>query len=338
MVGANGLCAQALEANGNKLRNVLSVLGAALIAVGIVVITKRTYFPGWWAALPTVGAVMIISAGTQAWLNRAILSNRVLVWFGLISFPLYLWHWPLLSFARIVQSEQLTLGIRTAAVVISIALSWLTYRLIEKPIRFGKFSKIKAIILCILMVVIGLVGFECYEKDGMAYRIKIEPDTAINLFKSYPHEPFHNKECDVSFPIFKQFNACLLSNNSKPDVVIFGDSHSNQYYKSLAKQLSNNTVMNIGDWNCLPFSSKTHQSNNKCNENFSLALAFLQNEESIKTVYLAGYWNYLAAGGWGIEKRAGAYHDQAIQTKIYHFKKTGSMSFPLLCLLEKMWS
>jgi peptidoglycan/LPS O-acetylase OafA/YrhL len=93
------------EGDGRSLRNIQSLLGAALIAVGVFVIAKENHFPGWWAVLPTLGTVMIIAAGMQAWLNSAVLGNRMLVWFGLISFPLYLWHWPLLSFARIVESE-----------------------------------------------------------------------------------------------------------------------------------------------------------------------------------------------------------------------------------------
>lgn len=97
--------AQAPEANGKTWRNIQSLIGAVLVAIGVLVITKEKHFPGLWAVLPTLGAVLIISAGAQAWLNRVVLSNRVLVWFGLISFPLYLWHCPLLSFARIVESQ-----------------------------------------------------------------------------------------------------------------------------------------------------------------------------------------------------------------------------------------
>ena len=81
------------------LRNAQSVLGALLIGVAVLLVTKERLFPGWWALLPTVGAYLIISAGQHAWLNRTVLSHRLVVWFGLISYPLYLWHWPLLSFA-----------------------------------------------------------------------------------------------------------------------------------------------------------------------------------------------------------------------------------------------
>ena len=58
-----------------------------MIAIAIIALDKESTFPGWWALLPTVGALLVISAGPQAWLNRTLLSNRVMVWFGLISFP-----------------------------------------------------------------------------------------------------------------------------------------------------------------------------------------------------------------------------------------------------------
>ncbi|MDP3331881.1 MAG: acyltransferase, partial [Methylococcaceae bacterium] len=137
------ICAEEPSIKGNTLRSVQSLLGMMLITVGMMVITKEKAFPGWWAVLPAMGAVLIISAGLGAWFNRAILANKVLVWFGLISFPLYLWHWPLLSFARIMEGDKPSQGVRLAAIVISVVLAWLTYKLIEKPIRFGNHSKAK---------------------------------------------------------------------------------------------------------------------------------------------------------------------------------------------------
>lgn len=85
-----------------------------------------------------VGAVLIIAAGSGSWFNRTILSHRFLVWLGLISFPLYLLYWPLLSFARIVGSDVPSLVIRIAVVLISIVFAWITYRFIEQPIRLGE--------------------------------------------------------------------------------------------------------------------------------------------------------------------------------------------------------
>jgi len=81
-----------LQAIQIKYQHWLSALGLVLIFLGSFVLNQKSAFPGWWALMPTVGAALVISAGTNAWCNQKILSNKVLVWFGLISFPLYLWH------------------------------------------------------------------------------------------------------------------------------------------------------------------------------------------------------------------------------------------------------
>src|SRR5581483_10488215 len=104
-------------------RNVSSVLGATLIAVGVIAIAKSSPFPGWRALLPTTGAALIILAGQRAWLNRRVLSWRPVVWFGLISYPLYLWHWPLLVIPRIVLGQTPPDWIRLLAVALAIVLA-----------------------------------------------------------------------------------------------------------------------------------------------------------------------------------------------------------------------
>src|SRR4029077_4711684 len=90
---------------GILLLTLKSSVGALLIAAAIASMNTHHAFPGWWALLPTVGAVLLISAGPDAWFNRHILAHRVLVFIGLISYPLYLWHWPLLSFLRIASDN-----------------------------------------------------------------------------------------------------------------------------------------------------------------------------------------------------------------------------------------
>ena len=85
---------QTAAQRGTLLRDARSIIGLILIIVAILVLNKGKAFPGGWALLPTIGAFLIISAGPEGLVNRTILSNAVMVWFGLISYPLYLWHWP----------------------------------------------------------------------------------------------------------------------------------------------------------------------------------------------------------------------------------------------------
>ena len=145
---------------GKTLANLSAFAGLALLAFGFEKITKDFTFPGAWALVPVCAAVLIISAGPTAWINRHILSAKLVVWFGLISYPLYLWHWPLLSFARIIEGTVPNRSIRIAAVVIAIVLAWLTMKWIEKPFRYGN-QKIglKVATLCGLVLLIGVSGF-----------------------------------------------------------------------------------------------------------------------------------------------------------------------------------
>ena len=148
------------ESNGQTLANVLSFLGLLLLIYGLWRIKKTLGFPGKWALVPVLGATLIIAAGAKAWANRIILSNKVAVWFGFISFPLYLWHWPILSYGRIVYSERPPIEFRLLAVFASILLAWLTVKFIEKPFRFGKQrNRLKVATLCCSVLVMGFLGF-----------------------------------------------------------------------------------------------------------------------------------------------------------------------------------
>ena len=87
-------------------RNAASFAGGAAILVALFTIDGTARFPGWWALLPTFGAALIIVGGPSAWLNRRVLALRPMVGVGLISYPLYLWHWPILSFLFVARGEE----------------------------------------------------------------------------------------------------------------------------------------------------------------------------------------------------------------------------------------
>lgn len=217
------------ELNIRSLGNVQSLLGALLIVIGFFLITKESYFPGWWAVLPTFGTVLIISASAQAWINRTVLSNRVLVWFGLISFPLYLWHWPLLSFARIIEGESPSLEARWAIILASILLAWMTYWLVEKPVRFGRYGKEKTTILVLLMIIIGSIGYSTYARDGLAFRAPLDKSLTYQAYSKSIVRTDKEKECfDIPYAFEKNGDwFCKLGDKTiRPSLFAYGDSHA----------------------------------------------------------------------------------------------------------------
>jgi hypothetical protein len=121
-----------------KWKHGIGLLGLALLAVSIFGINSSDQFPGWWALLPTIGAALLITAGPSSWINRGILSSKPAVFLGLISYPLYLWHWPMLSFMWIANAEwgiNISPFLVMGLIVAMFVLAWLTYRYVELPIR-----------------------------------------------------------------------------------------------------------------------------------------------------------------------------------------------------------
>lgn len=159
-----------IEATGKTLLNGIAFLGSVLLVYGILIIDKDTNYPGNTAAIPVVATILIILAGPGSWINRTILSNKVAVWFGLVSFPLYLWHWPLLTFVRIAEGDVPSRNIRIATVALSVALAWITYKFVECPIRRSKASKRNLTIFLGIMAIVGYVGMIVSQREGLPFR------------------------------------------------------------------------------------------------------------------------------------------------------------------------
>lgn len=223
--------------DGRTLSNVLSFVGVFLLLYGFWRINKELSFPGKWALVPVLGAVLIITAGSKAWVNRTILSNKLAVWFGLISFPLYLWHWPILSFARIIESEVPSRNIRIVAVVLSIALAWLTYKLIERPLRFGNYNKVKVTVLLILMTVVGYVGYNTYKRDGLFFRaVNAAINTSINSGNDGGDGGNMASECGIKDDsIRKLFAICAKDKRGSVRFALMGDSKAAALYTGLVR-------------------------------------------------------------------------------------------------------
>lgn len=288
------------------INNFKSGLGLFFILLSVFALNKNHSFPGWWALLPTAGAFLIISAGSQAWLNQNLLASKALIFIGLISFPLYLWHWPLLSFARIMEPG-VNRRIRFAAVVLSFLLAWLTYWLIEKQVRSRKHWSVPIALILAMSLVAGF-GYNIYSRNGLGFRHKASENQAA-VFKWDEIGLNQQDDCINNFMKLKQGGYCLQSNIRPLSVALIGDSHSNHWFYGLERYYakSGQGLINLGSGGCPPFynmESWRKAEGEVCRGKMNYVLDYVVNKSSIKTVVLAGgSFQYVSGNGYGNEMR-----------------------------------
>lgn len=245
-------------------KNTQSLLGFALLFAGFILLNKEKNFPGWWALLPTTGTFFILAAGPASWLNNKLLANRLMVWVGLISYPLYLWHWPLLSFLHILKGN-VSNSLRLIAVGSSILLAWLTYRFIEKPIRAGSL-KISASLATTLVIILAL-GLIDY-KSNIFKQSDERTEYSAYFEDSLPEWGYHTREkilekyradCDfydvdkyrlgraTSIPRSTISKSCFTrAPFYSHSVLLWGDSHVQQLYYGLVNNLPKDWQILLG--------------------------------------------------------------------------------------------
>jgi hypothetical protein len=279
---------EALQASGAKralARNAAACVGVILLALALAFTREDDAFPGWWALLPTVGTALLIAAGPTAVINERLLSTRYLVYTGLISYPLYLWHWPLLTFARIVEDGTPPAPVRVAALVASFLLADLTYRLVERPIRKpaslrarrwtvpGLSGAMATVAACALLVVVGRLS---------------------SASASIPHV------ADVSAAISDwEFggNGTMRGDDDRA-VLFFGDSHMQQYWPRIARLLEERrqptrSVVFHAEGGCAPVPG-IERRGDRC-EPFVDAGFERAAQPDIETVVIAASWPGFAA-------------------------------------------
>jgi peptidoglycan/LPS O-acetylase OafA/YrhL len=212
-----------LPARGAAMR---SIAGAALIVAALTLLDPGSAFPGWWALLPVAGTALVISGDRDGWCNR-LLSARALVWMGLISFPLYLWHWPLLSFLRIAsESATPTRELRVAAVVVSVLLASLTYWFVERPVRTGGHRRLKVWTLSAGMACIAVAGLAASRSVGPRGDLPAEVER-LAAFRYDYRTAYRSGACFIgAVEDARAFGAC----GGDGQLVLWGDSHAAHLY------------------------------------------------------------------------------------------------------------
>lgn len=274
-----------------RIQNAKSIFGVTALIASILLISPVDIFPGYLALAPTIGTALIISAGPFGIINRYILSTKVAVWIGLISYPLYLWHWPLLVFSRIVYGEALPGSTRLIVVVTAILLAWITFRWVELPIRISMVRSRIAIASGTLMTSIGCLGVAIYLELIPPRNNELRVEAIVSALGDWDHPKHLRKQ-------FLPVDHFYLNGNGTATTLFLGDSHIEQYSPRLVQTLmrnpkDHNNILYITSGGCPPIPNVLEDApiHSKCERTRSFALNLIRTDQKIRTVVIGAFWN-----------------------------------------------
>jgi peptidoglycan/LPS O-acetylase OafA/YrhL len=287
-----------------RLRGLSSGAGIFLILSSAFIITGSDPFPGWRGLLPVGGTWLMIAAGPGALFNRSLLSTRPLVWMGLISYPLYLWHWPALAFARIMVGDYPSRTLRAALVLASFVAAWLTYRLVERPARAG--GRKTVYLLCGSVALVGIAGYFVFRAQGVPSREGEKGAYQAYFTNNPPEIRFATRHglldayrigCDFydsrQVNVRDEIDASCYTPATRDAVFIWGDSHAAQLNYGLSRTLPPETsLLQVATSGCPP--SLTPLSPNPllaCNRSNAFALKVIA-EKKPRVVVMARARNH----------------------------------------------
>lgn len=285
----------------NRNSNAQSIIGVILLAIGLVVINKDRPFPGWWTLLPTAGAALLISAGSTAWFNKHVLSNRVMVWIGLISYPLYLWHWPFLSFANIMTGNSPSVRLILCAVAFAFLFAWLTYLVIEKNVRNSP-NRYTAIILLSVLAIVAIASNRVFVKDGFPQRAIAKGFKFSELDKRlFDRSRYSDSSCSDLDQMNLLPEEVCLSNSKAPRFLFAGDSHAVSLYGSVyAKRVQLDSIL-VAGYGCFLYPNLEYTPEHKlsygnnCTAISNYVLKLAQTSKTIETVVVSNVIPYVSA-------------------------------------------
>jgi peptidoglycan/LPS O-acetylase OafA/YrhL len=283
-------------------RNTASLAGLALICFAGMRYTSATPFPGVAALAPCIGTVLIIAAGTHGTtlVNRA-LALRPVVFIGLISYSLYLWHWPVVVFQAMGEgfggfSSPVRKCLMAATALLLGTLSW---RFVERPFRVGdkrtpnrKVFQVAA--LCAAVPVFAACVF--LFGGGLKSRFPSR-SIAVATYLENPEagDRWHYRigSCFItSKNSFKDFDqaTCLRMNPAVPNYLIFGDSHAAHLDYGLSTTFPNENFLQATASGCMPFIEQAKSNRSDCVKLVDFVLKDYLPASHLKAVLIGGNW------------------------------------------------
>ena len=280
-------------AKTNTISAVAALIGLSLILLTAVFFDQATMPTIVASLLAVVGCSLLIWAGSNAWLNRVVFASQIFIYIGRISYPLYLWHWPLLSFAYIVDGGSPSSATLTIILVLSFALASATYHFIEQPLRLSSLPQgAKAVGVTVMLAIIGGLGYFVFVMNGMPSR-QIEHYHATDLF-TIQRPPVIQEDshgCFNALPaLFKiQLQTgqmvgtqvhCQAERIEEITIALIGDSNAGQYAKDLSDHYGRSLLT-------IHSSGRPYIRNINHDAVSQEILDFLARQNNIKTVVLA---------------------------------------------------
>ncbi|MEZ5774209.1 MAG: acyltransferase family protein [Hyphomicrobiaceae bacterium] len=274
-----------LVQGGTFPASLVSLAGLGLIAAGLALLDHETRYPGAYALIPTLGTAAVIGAGEGAFPNRLLLAARPMVAIGLVSYPLYLWHWPLLSFLHIVDDDRP--GARAVAVAAAIVLASLTYLLIERPLARVPGRRLPAGLMA---------GTLAFSAVGLAIGAGIiQPRLSGPIFQDVAVAAD-----DWDFPgrLVRDERADGLlvhrAGTGHPKTLFLGDSNIQQYWPRIERLVADGRaggeIIFATSGGCPPIPGITERNHPDCAE-FGAKGAALAADPAIGTVVIGAQWN-----------------------------------------------
>jgi len=298
--------------------DVLSVFGILLLILSYVIIDQRKPFPGFLAILPVVAAGFLILSGEKAFVNKGLLSMRWLVYIGLISYPLYLWHWPLISFEYLMDSGDRTRLVSLGLLALGLLLADLTWRFIERPVRKTRSGRL-SVALFLGLGLVGAVGGFVALKDGLPARLNASSEDlqkakqlGWSLSGWVDSCPDRILKTDGAELVCKQLPG--IAGDSR-QILLVGDSHAMAFAEAL-NQAKDDTGMGfsahiMAKGGCMPFLwAEKLNGSNECQPFYSSIYDYAADNKGADTVILVGRWASRFHGtGFGVDTMRHAFRD-----------------------------
>jgi peptidoglycan/LPS O-acetylase OafA/YrhL len=291
----------------NIKRNLFSVIGIGLIFYSALFYNDKTLFPGANAFAPVLGASLIIYTGiNDESIISKFLSIKPLVYIGLISYSLYLWHWPLITFTKYMLFKELTHFEVTGIILVTFIISAFSLKFIEKPFR-GKQSIIpdrnKLFALsAMVMFITSFIGGIIYLQNGMPYRY---PEAnAVILDINNDHEWLVAGENENITVKLNNGKKCPLigTTNTIPCFILWGDSHARALIPAISSQANRNGLSGfIATQSSHPpilgIDGIESNMNVFCHHAYNDGvISFIRSHPEIRTVILTAQWESYANG------------------------------------------